>query len=163
MDGGTYFVTFRLADSLPHVVLASIRTKYSARNGEETRHVERYLDAGAGRCYLRNTQIAKEVAATLGNYDGSRYRLFAWCIMPNHVHVVFQPRLPFDLARIMHTWKSYSANIANQILDRDGRFWQREYYDHLIRNGQQLGRAIRYTAEIPSKRSSRSESPCSLR
>ena len=71
--------------------------------------------------------------------------------MPNHVHVVFQPKEPNKLAEILHSWKSYSAQRANMILSRRGALWQREYYDHLIRDGKQLDRAIRYTAENPLK------------
>jgi putative transposase len=94
-------------------------------------------------------EVAQLVADTLRKFDDSRYRLFAWCIMPNHVHSVFQPYEPYRLASILHSWKSYSAASANNILKRSGPFWQREYYDYLIRNGDQLDRAIRYTAENP--------------
>jgi REP element-mobilizing transposase RayT len=69
--------------------------------------------------------------------------------MPNHVHVVVQPRDLFGLAWILHSWKSYSGQMANRLLGRRGAFWQREYYDHLIRDGEELGKAIRYTAENP--------------
>ncbi len=113
--------------------------------------IEEYLDGGAGNCHLARPEIAELVAQTLRQFDGTRYRLLAWCIMPNHVHVVFQPRAPFKLEKVVHTWKSYSAQMASRILKKKGHFWQREYYDHLIRDGQQLGRAIRYTTENPMK------------
>src|SRR6266849_7007927 len=153
-DGAVYFVTFRLADSLPQSVLAS--PEFTCGQGTEAarkrfRAAERGLDRGAGACYLRVTEVAALVANTLEKFAGSRYRLFAWCIMPNHVHTVFQPYCPYKLAPILHSWKSYSALSANKILNRSGPFWQREYYDHLIRNGDQLARAIRYTAENPIK------------
>jgi len=196
-ERGVYFVTFRLADSLPRSVLESMqRTLEAARSsrdateenrtakmavlpgalsaqlrntgvppvslvappswrsverGKHQRVLEDYLDRGAGACYLKQPEIAEVVAQALRAFHGRRNRLLAWCIMPNHVHVVFQPNAPFDLRQILHSWKSYSGLRANTLLKRTGRFWQREYYDHLIRDGQELGRAIRYTVENPIK------------
>jgi REP element-mobilizing transposase RayT len=151
-DEAIYFVTFRLADSLPQSVLASLESiRESGIEGarKQFRETESCLDRGVGACHLRVMEVAQLVADTLRKFDDSRYRLFAWCIMPNHVHSVFQPYEPYRLASILHSWKSYSAASANNILKRSGPFWQREYYDHLIRNGDQLDRAIRYTAENP--------------
>ena len=153
-DEAIYFVTFRLADSLPQSVLASLQSiRGSDTEGarKKFRETESWLDRGVGACYLRIMEVAELVAGTLRKFDHSRYRLFAWCIMPNHVHSVFQPHAPYRLAQILHSWKSYSALGANEILTRSGPFWQREYYDHLIRNGDQLARTIRYTAENPMR------------
>jgi REP element-mobilizing transposase RayT len=153
-SAGSYFVTFRLADSLPQQAL--LRIKAEIREGKDTRNtkakkLERYLDQGCGACFLAQPKIAESVATTLRAFDGVRYRHFAWCVMPNHVHAVLQPHEPFELASILHSWKSYSAQIANQALGRKGSFWQREYYDRLIRDGNELGRAISYTAANPLK------------
>ena len=154
-EHGIYFVTFRLADSLPKSVVASLNTKYandSDATRKKSREVETHLDHGGGACHLKTPEIADLVADTLRHFDGERYRLFAWSIMPNHVHVVFQPRSPFKLEDILHSWKSFSAQAANKILGRRGEpFWQREYYDHLIQGGDPFRRAVRYTAENPMK------------
>lgn len=152
-DEGIYFVTFRLADSLPQSVVASLKRKsrFTHPHSQKSREVEEHLDAGIGACHLRIPAIARTIKATLERFDELRYRLFAWCIMPNHVHVVLQPKGSHKLAEILHSWKSYSAQHANKILHQQGAFWQREYYDHLIRDGAQLRRAIRYTAENPLK------------
>jgi len=166
--GGTYFVTFRLFDSLAQIKLRSIlaerddivatakqmRREISAHEAKRLRkltakRVEKFLDAGGGSCYLSRPGVAGVVSEVLRHFDGVRYRLFAWCVMPNHVHAVFQPMPGNSLARIVHTWKSYSALHANRILRRTGKFWQREYYDHLIRDERQFVRAIRYVAENP--------------
>jgi menaquinone-specific isochorismate synthase len=165
-----YFVTFRLADSLPkHALqkLVSRRTDIPATAAQmnrtltaserrkldqlHARRIERTLDAGAGECFLRNPAIARVVASALKEFDGSRYRLFAWSVMPNHVHVLFQTIGKTSLADILHSWKSYSAKAANQILERNGEFWQREYHDHLIRNMTEFERAVRYVVENPSR------------
>jgi REP element-mobilizing transposase RayT len=95
--------------------------------------------------------IAEELANTLRHFDLKRYRLFAWCIMPNHVHVVARLFPAEKLAAVVHSWKSFSAKHANRVLGAHGAFWQREYYDHLIRGEEEFGRAVRYVAENPAK------------
>jgi REP element-mobilizing transposase RayT len=116
-----------------------------------SRWLEKTLDTGAGKCFLRNPAIAQIVVNALKEFDGSRYCLFAWSVMPNHVHVLFQTIGNISLVRILHSWKSFSAKAANQILGRNGEFWQREYHDHLIRNMTEFDRAVRYVMENPSK------------
>jgi REP element-mobilizing transposase RayT len=170
VEGAVYFVTFRLADSLPkraiqeldserEDILAtasqmgrSLTSTERKRIGQlQVRRLERTLDAGAGKCFLRSPAIARVVVNALQEFDGSRYWLFAWSVMSNHVHVLFQTIGKIPLAGILHSWKSYSAKAANQILGRSGEFWQREYYDHLIRNEAEFDRAMRYVMENPSK------------
>jgi REP element-mobilizing transposase RayT len=99
----------------------------------------------------QNSAIAEQVANALRYFDEKRYRLFAWCVMPNHVHVVARFFPAQTLATVVHSWKSFSAKQANQILGRHGVFWQREYYDHLIRSEEEFERAIRYVTENPAK------------
>jgi len=113
--------------------------------------IERFLDSGAGACHLQNFAIAEDVANALRHFDEKRYRLFAWCVMPNHVHVVARLFPETTLATVLHSWKSFSSKHANQILGAHGIFWQREYYDHLIRDEEEFERAIRYVAENPAK------------
>jgi REP element-mobilizing transposase RayT len=50
------------------------------------------------------------------------------------------------LSKIMHSLKSYTANEANNLLSRDGRFWQRESYDHWVRDDAELARIAEYIA-----------------
>ena len=133
----TYFVTFRLADSLPAEVRAELRKQRPA--GALTsaarptpKQLEKALDRGSGACYLNNPETAGLVASALRHFDRQRYRLFAWCVMPNHVHVVFEPLGLHRLPQIIHTWKSFTAHRANLKLGRVGDFWQREYYDRLL-------------------------------
>jgi menaquinone-specific isochorismate synthase len=171
-DSATYFVTFRLADSLPQSVLERIESERQSivqtakqlqrdLSADErkriqqlsTKTIEQYLDNGVGGCHLRNPVIANEVAETLLLFDNKRYRLFAWCLMPNHVHVVLRLFPGQVLASVVHSWKSFTSKQANNILGRSGRFWQREYYDHLIRNEGESERAIRYVAQNPEKAS----------
>jgi REP element-mobilizing transposase RayT len=169
-DSAIYFITFRLADSLPHAVLDRIESERQAivktaiglrRNLSPDEHariqrlstpvIERFLDSGAGACHLRNSCIAEEVANALRHFDEKRYRLFAWCVMPNHVHVVVRLLPGQTLEAVVHSWKSFTAKQANRILGSHGIFWQREYYDHLIRDEAEFERAIDYVGENPAK------------
>jgi len=196
--GSTSFVTFRLAGTLPQSVLAAwaaeqekakerIRLRGDELTADEEAPIQRlfsdaveaYLDAGEGDCWLRDARIAGLVADALKHFDGSRYQLHAWCVMPNHVHAVFtvphavappsrrlegvapassrpeqdgrQDGGATPLAVILHSWKSFTANQSNRTLGRTGEFWQREYYDHLIRDEADFRRCVRYTVDNPVK------------
>jgi menaquinone-specific isochorismate synthase len=170
VESAVYFVTFRLADSLPKKALDKIRftrrdirataaemgrklsaTELRRLKNLSARRIENALDAGAGHCYLHEPTVAAIVADALAQFDGTRYRLFAWCVMPNHVHVVFQTAAGHTLEGILHSWKSYSSKRANEILGRSGEFWQHEYYDHLIRNMNEFERAVDYVLENPMR------------
>ncbi len=169
-ESATYFITFRLADSLPSEVLDRIESERDSivltakqlardlssserRKIEQlsTKIIERYLDNGQGSCHLRNPAIADLVADALRYFDNRRYRLLAWCIMPNHVHVVARFFPGETLASVIPSWKSFSAKRANLILGSGGAFWQKEYYDHLVRDESEFKHAIQYVADNPAK------------
>ena len=109
---------------------------------------------------MKDGRIAREVASALLHFEGKRYNLAAWCVMPNHVHVVVQPfggitggtPVPrCELPDILHSWKSFTAKEANKLLSRSDDFWQAEYYDHLIRNEGDFRHAVRYVLDNPIK------------
>jgi REP element-mobilizing transposase RayT len=113
--------------------------------------IEEYFDRGAGACSLRDPRIGEIMANALRYWDGKRYRLVAWCVMPNHVHVVCRFLPGQELAAVLKSWKSYTARRANGILGRSGAFWQREYYDRLIRNEDEFDRAVQYVVSNPER------------
>lgn len=113
--------------------------------------VEAFLDAGQGRCELRQPELAQGVIRALRHFDGRRHRLAAWCVMPNHVHVVVTPIGGHGLPPILKSWKGFSGKEANRLLGRAGDFWQPEYYDHLIRDEADFVHAIRYVLGNPAK------------
>jgi REP element-mobilizing transposase RayT len=115
------------------------------------RKAEACLDSGLGKCYLQDPRVAKMVADALRRSHGDRYTLLAWCIMPNHVHVLFSLQKGLAVHTVMHSWKSYSAKEANRLLGRTGPFWQREYFDHLVRSEPSLQRITNYILENPQK------------
>jgi S-adenosylmethionine decarboxylase proenzyme len=171
-ENGIYFVTFRLADSLPQGVLKNLKAEREQSEKNITNlereltfsekqkldwlfseKVDEYLDKNYGECHLRKSEIAEIVVESLNHFDEDRYHLFSWCVMPNHVHVVFRAIQKNGLDEILHSWKSYTAKKINRILGAEGSFWQREYYDHLVRDEADFDRVIRYTLNNPAKAS----------
>jgi putative transposase len=140
------FVTFRLGDSLPKAVAQTL-----AALPDNLIQTDQKLDAGLGACWLGRPDIAELVETALLHFDGGRYRLLAWCIMPNHVHVVVEPSADNPLDGIVHSWKSYTAHQANRALRRNGVFWHRDYFDRYIRDEGHLNRTIDYVENNPVK------------
>ncbi|HEX4349990.1 MAG TPA: transposase [Verrucomicrobiae bacterium] len=167
-EGVSYFVTFRLADSLPREVLLRFEHEHAqalrqlstnanreaAEEGGRDLHrkIKRYLDQGHGECLLRQTEIADVVAEALYHYKEQQYLLDEWVVMPDHVHVVLWPKPNFTLSEILKGRKRQIARQANLILGRTGEtFWQRESYDHWIRNDEEKSRIRRYIRMNPVK------------
>jgi putative DNA methylase len=155
-DGGAIpqAVTFRLADSLPRARLELWQAELRQLNrtkadAELRRRIERYLDLGHGDCHLRDARVADLVQAALLHFDGTRYRLHAWVVMPNHVHTLFTPAEGYGLSQILHSWKSYTAKEANRLLGRQGQFWEEDYFDRFIRDEHHYAAVIAYIEENP--------------
>jgi putative DNA methylase len=144
-------ITYRLHDAMP----ASRRHEWEAllelEDERERRiKIEAYLDAGHGECYLRRPEIAALVEENLLRFDGERYRLLTWVVMPNHVHTLVETANT-PLADILHGWKSYTGKAANRRLGRSGDFWQAEYFDRFIRDEEHFHKALRYIENNPVK------------
>ena len=178
-DGCAYFVTFRQADSLPQPVLRQLEhdcslwlTNHGVDPGDEhwklrfaklpsdkQREYERlvgtklneYLDAGHGSCALRRKDVAQKVATSLDHFHGERVLTGDFVVMPNHVHVLMTPLPGFELEDILHSIKSFTANRINRLIGDDGVFWQRESYDHIVRDFDQLEAFQQYIAANPEK------------
>jgi REP element-mobilizing transposase RayT len=149
-------ITFRLYDSLPGTVLIKFNEEVEQvdpkkRDLERLRRIEQFLDNGAGACSLSNEAIAKLTEENLLYFDQKRYALHAWVIMPNHVHILLTPLPGALLSSIVHSWKSFTAKQANEILGREGPFWQKEYFDRWIRHEQHFRDAICYIHNNPVK------------
>ena len=167
-EDGIYFVTFRLADSLPKGIVEEWRRERDVLGQRAaslglpltdadqhyfatlfTEKMEKFLDAGQGACWMNDPRIATLVQEAFQHFEGQRYSLVAWCVMPNHVHVVLHPFAGYTLSTITHSWKSFTAKEANKLLGRSGEFWQMESYDHLICDAADLERCVSYTYENP--------------
>src|SRR5690606_36408396 len=105
-------------------------------------------DQGAGSCWLAKPEIAEIMQNALLHFDGERYKLLAWCVMPNHVHVMYE-KTDCPLWKIAHTWKSFTAHSINSLLNRTGEFWEREGYDRFIRNDAHFQNAKHYIEQNP--------------
>jgi len=117
--------------------------------------------------------MAVVMQETLLTFDEEKYHLLAWCIMPNHLHVLIKPKLP--LSTIVRSWKSYTGRWAikhNAELglgipeeeERENaelglraprvhapRVWMPDYWDRYIRDEQHLHSVIDYIHNNPVK------------
>lgn len=149
-------ITIRLADALPSWLPAKwqeeLRTLGEEERERELRiRIEKYLDAGHGACWLGRHDVGRLVETALLFFDEQRYRLIAWCVMPNHVHIVVETVEGWTLGQLAHSWKSYTSKEANRFLQRTGVFWQREYYDRAVRDAEHYANLVRYVEQNPVK------------
>ncbi len=153
-------VTFHLADSLPRTAILRIEAETKAlpaekRDAERRERMEAWIDAGHGSCLLHKPDIAEMVQRALLAFDSRRYRLLAWVVMPNHVHVLFQPMNGWAVAKTVASWKKFTARVICGSLRNHGKHpapvWHREYWDRYIRDRRHFDRAIGYIHENPVK------------
>jgi REP element-mobilizing transposase RayT len=165
--GRMYFVTFRLADSIPGARAGELRRQrqtwcrnhsepYTPSDWEEYHklfsvRVEQWLDQCSGSCLLADPSCAEIVINAMESLDGQRYDLDQWVIMPNHVHALVMVKEGFVLEGILQGWKSFTAHVINRRLSRRGQFWQRESFDHIVRSPAHLERFHRYIRQNPAK------------
>jgi len=166
-DGATFFVTYRLNDSIPREQMDkwfSEKEKWLLANpkpwDEETEaeyhgrfsvEVDRMMDAGHGACVLRDRQHADVVKQEFGNHDGERYMLHSWVVMPNHVHILFSLDVGNRLEKVVGGWKRTSSRRINQATGQQGALWQKDYFDRMIRDWDHLFRVARYIRRNPVK------------
>jgi REP element-mobilizing transposase RayT len=168
-EGAVYFVTFRLADSIPSRLLDQWENERAAwlkvhpepwtNETEREYHqrfsggIERWLDAGHGACFLRRRDCAQIVAETLRHFEGERVVMISFVVMPNHVHALFVQNPEWPLEKLTQSWKRFAARQINKVLDRSGNFWQRNYFDRLIRDEKHFRNCVRYVRRNPEKAS----------
>jgi len=141
-------IVFRLADSLP----AELHQRIAKAQSDEFGLVlDAALDQGHGSHNLAVPQIAELVQTALLRFDSERYRLIAWCVMPNHVHVLAELKTGTRLDAVVHSWKSYTAKQANRLLERNGSFWAPEYFDRFMRDEEHVARTAVYIEANPVK------------
>lgn len=129
------------------------------QNAERRKHIEDELNKGYGSCLLRDKDLAKIVVDAWAFFDGKRYDLVAYVVMPNHVHVLIKTYKGFPLSDVIHSWKSFTAHEIKTCLEkrggcgRDARapIWQRDYFDRFIRDERHFAQAINYIHENPVK------------
>jgi type I restriction enzyme R subunit len=112
---------------------------------------EKYLDRGHGACVLRQPRLAQIVADSLLHFDGDRYVMGDFVVMPNDVHLLTCLQGETDIESQCRSWKKYTATKINRALGQRGRFWQEESFDHLIRTPEEFDYLRRYIADNPAK------------
>jgi len=165
--GVSYFITFRLADSVPQSLLHQWRDERAIwlrlhpppwRTDEQREYKERFidrmqewLDAGMGACHMRRPDVRAEVEVCLLQFDGKRYDIDAFVLMPNHVHAIIKPTSGYDLSTILQGIKGASANRCNKLLGHKSAFWMDESYDHIVRDAKELRTFRNYIGKNPEK------------
>jgi len=152
----TQTITLHLGDAVPLKVIERWERQLKDLTDQHKlavmqQRIEKYLDQGYGECFMNDSSIAKLVQDSLLKFDGERYKLFAWCIMPNHEHSMMTRFEDLKLEDIMQAHKSYTAHAANKLLRRKGQFWMEEYYDREVRNQDHFYNALRYIENNPVK------------
>jgi type I restriction enzyme R subunit len=161
------FVTWRLGDSLPKAKLdqwkeerviwlshhpepwdEKTETEYHARFSSQ---IDEWLDQGSGSCVLKDPANAGIVADALRHFDGERYEIVSFVVMPNHVHVLFRPLGSHRIGDIVKTWKGFTAREINKRMGKTGTLWQEEYWDRLIRNERHFFKVAEYVRKNPVK------------
>ena len=157
--GADYFITYRLANSIPAIKINELKENYKSDRTPDillNKHFARFEEV-LDRCtnepyWLQEDRIAGIVADSLFFIDGKKFRLDCFSIMPNHVHILIThfasaPLLPF----IMRDHKGYTARQCNKVLGRTGSFWQKESYDRVVRTMFEFNELRHYILNNPVK------------
>lgn len=165
---GVYcFVTWRMGDSLPREVLDEWKAERDAWLREHpepwteaielehfdrfSRRMDKWLDAGKGSCPFRKPRLARIVGDAILHFDGDRYEVVSYVVMPNHVHVLFRPLSGHTIGEIVKSWKGFSAREVNKRLGKTGSLWMDDYWDRLIRNEDHFEQVCEYIRNNPVK------------
>ena len=153
------FITYRLADSIPSTLLVQIENEIRSvspkqMDAERRRKIEKMLDMGHGSGILRNPRAAECVITGWKHFEGKRYNLIAWVVMPNHVHVLIRQFEGQSMAKIIQSWKSFTGRQLKAEFPHvcvNGQFWLREYWDRYIRDENHFRKAVEYIQMNPVK------------
>lgn len=141
--GKLQFITCRLKDSLPQSKLDFLKEqKINISTGLHTlsysdqveilERIDRWLQQGYGSCIFKFEEVQKIIINALNFYDGKRYDLFQYVVMPNHIHFIVRPYE--DLDKTISQFYRYTTTLINRLLHRKGSIWQRECFDRMIRS-----------------------------
>lgn len=161
----TFFITFRTADSLPHGLVAELQSRLDAWMlhhpkpwSEEIaaeyweqfgKRLEKSLDDSHGECVLRRPECAGAVRDVVAKSEGELCNLHSWVVMPNHIHALFSLIGSVTLSELTKFWKGASSREINRTLGRSGTFWQKDYFDRMVRTTEHFWRCARYIRKNP--------------
>jgi len=153
-------VNFHLADSLPKEVIERLCSEIqeqdpNRREIERRRRLEAFVDAGHGACWLRRPDCALIVQDALLHFDGERYRMIAWVVMPNHVHALFQTIHGWSMDAVVRSWKTFTANAIGRLVRQADEpvphVWHPEFWDRYIRDENHFVKILAYIHNNPVK------------
>lgn len=174
-ENSTYFITFRLVDSIPKAAMnewsdqrsdwircqgmdpsnfkstdlaEDAQKEYARRFGKKFHDL---LDSGYGSCLLKLESNRLIISDSLFFFDQKRYKLSSFVTMPNHVHLLITPLPSYSLTKVLQSLKSYTAKKINQNQSTSGPIWQRESYDRIVRNRREFDLFTKYIQENPTK------------
>jgi REP element-mobilizing transposase RayT len=110
-----------------------------------------HLDECHGACVLRRPELSKIVADSLLHFDGDRYELTDFVVMPYHVHVLAAFPRPEAMLQQCKSWKHFTATKINKELGAKDRLWQQDGFDHLVRTQAKYDQLRDYIAFNPDK------------
>lgn len=149
-DGTIQHVVFRLQGSLPASTLDRLKSE-TDQTDDQRLAIDHELDLGYGPVWLSDPACADIVADAMVRFDGLKYDLLAWCVMPNHVHVLIREKAGWPLGAVIKSWKGYTARMINRRLERQGAFWAADYFDRYVRSREQYEGTIAYIEANPVK------------
>ena len=151
MPGVIQMLNYRLDDALPMSrqkewgVLLNIKDELKRRA-----RIEEYVDRGYGACELGHPNAAAVVENNWLQFDGRRYRLFAWVVMPNHVHLLVEV-WQTPQSELLRNWKGFTTRRINHLFQRRGKLWQDDYWDRYIRDAEHFLKVRNYIENNPVK------------
>ncbi len=184
--GATFFITTRLDDALPRHIIRELKEAFEKEKTDIIQshpndYEERLYDASKrhfgkydhqldekpyGECYLKNPDVAHIIMEKLKEMDEHYFELQAYCIMPNHLHLLINTSIQLlgtdidesnlddryiQLDKTMKHFKGATSYLSNQALGRKGKFWQRDSYDHYVRNDKEWDNIVNYILNNPVK------------
>lgn len=173
--GTLCFITWRTIDSIPKSVLArwyADRETWLRNRGIEPRQPNwkrnflqlhpslqtefvhtfsnrwhQHLDNCRGLCVLKESSVSKIAEESLKKFDGDRYLLTDFVIMPNHVHLIAAFATEELMLTQCESWKHYTARQINKEFNQSGPFWQQDGFDHLVRSEEEFETLRQYIAD----------------
>lgn len=175
--GATYFITFRLNDSLPRAFVeqvqreqqvwqprithelklhndtlpGSTQEEYQAWQLRHWRKAETLMDECHGSCLLRQSHIRDIVSRSLIYFEGNRHHMHGFVIMPNHVHLAVMPFEGWEIEDLLQSWKGFTSREIAKVTSRPGQLWQHDNWNRIIRDEDHWQRVMRYITRNPAK------------
>ena len=173
LPGAVYFITFRLADSIPQAILSEMQreadtwrqkiatqanslpdgglAEWQEYQRARLLKLETLLDEGHGECLLHEERHRQVVIDALHHFEGQRCEMLAYAVMPTHVHVLCRMLDEHRLEEVCSSWKWFTAQRIQRSLGRTGPLWQDESFDRIIRDAEHYQATVRYIAKNPFK------------